>query len=142
MDVSIAHGAIGFESGLDACPSTIVSVEAARFHGVADRWVESAIALFCHSQSKLHHFVQKRAHRNGNANLCRESHHFALSLEARATLLDPIKPSKCTLSCLLAKDLLLRIRPVADHFDRHERSHQRYGAAVDVVIHLLWIMPR
>jgi len=123
-NIPITDRSAGIESAFDFSATAMLSIEAARFHGVADGWVEGACALLSHRQRKSRCFEEDRAHSNGNAHLSRELHHLAFGLESRATFFDPSEPIKCTLDGFLARRGLSSAPLVTDDVDRHDGAHQ------------------
>src|SRR5947207_6242753 len=113
----------------------MVAIEAARFHLDADRGIERAVGVLGDRDGELSDFEQHVADRHRDADVCREPRQLARRVEARAALLDAVKPAE------RARDGRLSIRApriliVADDLDGRERSHHGDGVDTAGAVHL------
>src|ERR1700758_2489043 len=75
-NIPIADKEIGIERSSDRLTGAVFVIEAERFHGIADRWIECAVGFCRYSQRELHRFEKDRTDWNAHTHLGREPHHF------------------------------------------------------------------
>lgn len=126
VDVPKADRAIGIDPRLDDLTRPVLAVEPARLHHMADRRIEGAAALFRHRQRKLHRLIERRAHRNGHTDPCRELHQFASRLESGAARFDLMKPVERGVQACSG---------VTRDLNGDRRVHEHFGADVVVLSH-------
>ena len=123
-------------SDSDRTAAAILAVESARLHRGAHRRIESSPGLLGHRQRKPNCFVEDSAGRNRDADRRREPRQFALRIEPRAALFNPLKPAKRALDRRFELGRFPRFAGTYN-IDGHQGAHQRFRAAINRFTHWL-----